>query len=305
MNSFRQLASAAFCIFLLIVTLLPSATAQELEPRAYANLPKGTNAIALVYGYSAGNVLTDPSRPISDGKIKAHTLGIGYVRTFGLFNKLARVQLTWPFSFLSGTAKVGGMDTSTARNGFSDARIRIGINLLGSPALSPKEFRTFKQKTILGVSLVTSIPLGLYYPQKLINLGANRWGFKPEIGVSQRWQHFYAEAYAGVWFYTDNTSYLGNKVQSQAPVYSFQAHTNYIFNNQMWIGLNGNWFSGGVTKVDGKAVGNLENNWRIGATFGVPVSKQHSLKAQFHIGAFTNTGYDYNIVMLSWQYVFF
>jgi hypothetical protein len=281
------------------------AIGQDLEPRSYANLPTGTNALALVYAYSKGNILTDPSKPIAGAEMKAHNLGFGYVRTFGLFQKLARVQFTIPYTFLSGKATINGRDTAAARNGFGDARIRLGINLFGSPALSPKEFRNYKQKTIFGISLVTSVPLGLYYKDKLINLGSNRWAFKPEVGISRRFRNFYAEAYAGIWFFTKNKSYLVNKLQEQEPVFSLQGHFNYYFKNQMWIGVNGNWFDGGETRVNEVPTGNLQDNWRIGATWSVPVNWQHSFKLQFHIGAFTSTGYDYNLAALSYQYVFF
>ena len=280
-------------------------SAQDLEPRSYANLPKGTNALALVYFYTKGNVLTDPSKPIAGLEMKAHNLGFGYVRTFGVFNKLARVQFTIPYSFLSGQATLNGRDTAATRNGFGDARIRFGINLTGSPALTPKEFRNYQQKTIFGVSLITSVPVGLYYKDKLINLGSNRWAFKPEVGVSRRFSRVYAEAYAGVWFYTKNKSYLVNKIQEQKPVFSLQGHFNYYFKNQMWIGVNGNWFDGGETLIDEVPTGNLQDNWRIGATWSVPINWQHSLKLQFHFGAFTNTGYDYDLVALSYQFVFF
>ncbi|RYZ42631.1 MAG: hypothetical protein EOO71_07185, partial [Myxococcaceae bacterium] len=52
---------------------------------------------------------------------------------------------------------------------------------------------------IVGVSLLAVAPTGEYQPDKLINLGSNRWAFKPEIGLSYpigRWQ---ADAYAAVW----------------------------------------------------------------------------------------------------------
>ena len=39
---------------------------------------------------------------------------------------------------------------------------------------------------MLGASLVISVPTGQYLKEKLINLGTNRWGFKPEIGFSHR-----------------------------------------------------------------------------------------------------------------------
>ncbi len=293
-----------FCTFLFSFSFI-TARSQDLEPRVYANVPKGTNVVALVYGYASGNVLTDPSKPIQGAKISSHNIFTGYVRTFALANKLARVQITAPFIFLAGNGKLNGRDTSIARNGFGDARIRFGINLFGSPALTPREFAKFQQKTIVGFSLVASVPIGLYYKEKLINLGSHRWALKPEIGISRRFKRFYGEAYAGVWFYTDNKEYLVDKTQEQDPVVSLQGHLAYYFRNQMWVGLNGNWFNGGQTFVDNTPAGDLKDNWRIGAIWSVPLARQHSMKLQFHVGAFTNTGYDYNVVTLGYNYLFF
>ncbi len=51
------------------------------------------NAIAVLYGIAKGNVVTDPSLPIADFKITSNNFGAAYVRTFGLANKLSRVQV--------------------------------------------------------------------------------------------------------------------------------------------------------------------------------------------------------------------
>jgi len=296
----RGIISTILFCFLYVIT-----TAQDLEPRAYANLPKGTNVIALVYAYSSGNVLTDPSLPIEDFKIKAHNIGAGYVHTFALAKKLARVQVVAPLIFMSGKLKLNGVDTSGVRHGFGDARIRFGVNLIGSPALDIKNFRQYQQKTIVGASIVISVPSGLYYKDKRINLGSNRWAFKPEIGVSKRFKRVYAEAYTGVWLYTNNDEFLSNKTLKQQPVLSLQTHLAYYFKNQMWIGVDGNWFNGGETLIDNSPAGDLKDNYRVGATWSVPFAKRHSIKFQFHIGAFTNTGYDYNLYSLGYQYIFF
>ena len=263
------------------------------------------NAVAAVYGYSSGNVVADPSLPIADFKITSHNLGAAYVHTFGLFGKLSRIQVAAPFFFMSGNLKINGRDTTGARTGFGDTRIRFGMNLLGSPALDKKDFRQYQQKTIVGASLVISAPTGLYYDDKRINIGSHRWAFKPELGISRRFKRVYAEAYSGIWFYTNNNKYLINKVEEQKPVFSLQAHASYYFKNQMWIGVNGNWFNGGQTTVDNISSGDLKDNWRIGATWSVPFAKFHSLKLQFNTGAFTNSGLDYDMVSLGYQYIFF
>lgn len=36
----------------------------------------------------------------------------------------------------------------------------------------------------MGMSLTITAPTGLYDADKLLNLGSNRWSFKPEIALS-------------------------------------------------------------------------------------------------------------------------
>ena len=67
---------------------------------------------------------------------------------------------------------------------FGDPAVRFAVNLIGQPALGPKEFFARKPETTLGASIVVSIPAGQYDSAKLINLGTNRWAFKPELGLS-------------------------------------------------------------------------------------------------------------------------
>ncbi|MFT3823698.1 MAG: transporter [Chitinophagaceae bacterium] len=278
---------------------------QDLEPRRYAALPVKTNAIAMIYGLSRGNVVSDAALPISDFKMTTHNLGIGYARTFGLAGKLARVMVSVPFTFMSGKLVINGHDTSGVRNGFNDAQVRLGVNLTGSPAVTRQHFATYQQKTIFGVSLVINVPSGLYHKNKFINTGTNRWAFKPEIGVSKRFKRVYAEVYSGVWFYLHNNEYLGNKKLAQHPMFSIQGHACYYLKHQMWISVDGTWFNGGQTYVNNVAEGDLFDNWRVGGTWSFPVAKAHSLKLQFHVGAFATRGYNYNTISLAYQFVFF
>jgi len=280
------------------------AEGQDLEPRVYAALPKNLNTIAVGYGLSRGNVLTDPSLPITNFKTTVQSLTGIYLRTFEVAGKLARVQVSVPFINIFGKLQINGHDTAGSRNGFADARIRFGINLTGTPALGRKEFSQYTQQTIVGVSLVTVLPTGLYHSDKRINTGSNRWALKPEVGISKRFKRVYAEAYAGVWFYSDNNKYLVDKTLHQEAVFSLQVHASYYFRNMMWVSINTTWFNGGETLVDDMPQGNLLDNWRIGATWSIPIAKGQSLKLQFHVGAFTSSGYDYNAVSLGYQHIF-
>ena len=292
-------------LFLVLFFICNLSNAQDLEPRAYANMPTGGNVIVASYGFMKGDVVSEATLPIKDFIISSNNFGVGYMHTFGLANKLARVQVVIPFVLMDGHATVNEERIVGNRTGFGDMRIRLGINLLGSPALGIKEFQAYQQKTIFGVSLVTSVPTGVYYSDKRINIGTNRWGFKPEIGVSKRFKHVYAEVYSGVWFYTQNNAYLGNNILKQDPVLSFQGHASYYFKNQMWVGVNLNWFSGGKTEVDDLPAGSVINSSRVGATWSMPLTRSQSIKLQFNTGVFRDLGLNYDSIALSYQYVFF
>jgi len=290
---------------LLVSFFCVSIFSQDLEPRAYANVPKGINVLAIGYGFNKGNVLSDPSLPIKDFKINTQILVANYIRSFSIAKKLARMQVTLPMADMQGRLLLNGEQVTGSRTGLADMRIRFGINLTGSPALDRKNFRQYEQKAIFGVSLVTSVPTGRYYEDKKINIGSNRWAFKPEMGISRRFKHVYAEAYLGAWFYTNNTEYLTNKVLKQKPTLSLQAHASYYFKNQMWVGFNTNWYKVGATTIDDVPTGDVLDDWRIGATFSTPLSKSQSLRLQYHTGLLSNLGLNYDSVTLAYQYVFF
>lgn len=277
---------------------------QDLEPRAYANVPKGINVLAVGYGYITGNVLTDPSLPIKDFKLNTQSVAVNYIHSFSISKKLARVQVSLPFADMQGRLIQNGEEITGSRSGMADMRIRFGINLTGSPALARKDFRQYQEKAIFGVSFVTSVPTGRYYEDKKINLGTNRWAFKPEVGVSRRFKHVYAEAYLGTWFYTDNTEYMTNKVLKQKPTLTLQGHASYYFKNLMWVGFNTNWYKVGETTIDGVVASELMNDWRVGATFSAPISKTQSLRLQFHTGLMSNLGLNYDSITLAYQHIF-
>jgi hypothetical protein len=282
-----------------------SAFSQDLEPRAYANLPKGTNVLALGYGYNKGNLLLDASLPIKDFELNTQIFAVNYIRSFSLAKKLARVQVSVPLADMQGKLLLNGEEVTGSRSGFGDMRVRFGVNLTGSPALDRKSFSQYQQKAIFGVSLVTSVPTGRYYNDKQINIGTNRWGFKPEIGISKRFTKIYAEAYVGTWFYTNNNDYLVGNELKQKPTLSFQAHASYYFKNQMWVGINTNWYKVGEVAINGVYTGDTQKDWRLGATFSVPITKMQSVRLQYHTGIYADLGLNYDSLTLAYQYVFF
>jgi hypothetical protein len=291
---------------LLAISFSFSVFAQDMEPRSYSVVPVGLHAAQLSYTFSGGEVVSGLNSPLQDLNINASIISLGYVQTFSLFKKLGRIAVGMPYAFLNGTAKAYGLDTAASRNGFGDGRIKLGINLIGSPVLVPKDFQQFQEHTVLGASVVISVPIGQYFSDKLINIGSNRWGIKPEIGVSHREGRLFYEGYAGVWFYTENDQYYNKTTLSQKPLFSFQAHMDYTFKHGKYVALNGGFASGGETSLNAIQRFDDQENWRIGGTFSTPIFNKHqSVKFMINTGVATRAGQNYTAVTLAYQYNWF
>lgn len=288
-----------------IFVLFDDSIAQELEPRAYSNLPVNANFAGLNYTFTTGNIITDPTSPLKNLEVNTNNIISGYTRSFSLFGRLGRIQVLLPYTFLSGTAKFNGVDTSGTRSGLSDARFRIGINILGSPAMTLKEFVKYKEEFVFGASIVVSVPTGQYFPEKLINLGTNRWGIKPELGISRKFDHLYVELFTGFWFFTSNNEYFGSKKLKIGPIFAVQTHLNYVFDNKMWVGINGAYSYGGQAEIDGVKSGEKQDNYRIGLTYSTPLSSHFSVKLQYHTGAIVTGGSDFDFYGTTLQYSWF
>ena len=93
-------------ILLLAMLCAMRAAAQELEPRAYSASPIGTNFLLVGIGRSSGDVVFDPTVPITDvhADINAATLGAG--RTFNLGGHLLLATIALPYVWGEITGKV-------------------------------------------------------------------------------------------------------------------------------------------------------------------------------------------------------
>ena len=276
--------------------------AQSMEPRAYSNAPVGMNFLLLGYSYQQGDVLLDPSVPVKDVTVNAHTAVLGYSRVLDVFGKTGRVDAVVPYAWLSATGKVSEQERTRNVRGFGDPALRFSVNLLGAPALTYEEFKNYRQGTIVGLSLMTTMPLGQYDSEKLVNIGTNRWSFKPEAGISQAIGRWTVEGLAGVTFFTRNNDFFGGHTREEEPIYSFQAHLIYYFPRGIWASLNGTYYTGGRTSIDGEKGDDLQRNWRVGTTFTLPVNIRNSLKLFASTGVQTRAGGNFNLVGIAWQY---
>jgi hypothetical protein len=297
-------AGPTLLLVLAVGAALP-ARAQQLEPRAYSPAPVGANFFGAAYANSQGDVVFDPSLPFKNVSANVNTAGLFYSGTLGLWGRGASLGASLPYSWGVIQGDVGETFNRITRSGLGDAGIRFACNIVGGPALSPKEFAARKPTTTFGASLTVTAPTGQYDGAKLINIGTNRWAFKPELGVSQPLGKLWLEFYAGVWFFTTNHDFFGGQTRQQDPMAAVQAHLSYTFIPRLWLALDGTWYGGGETTVDGVAGADRQNNSRVGLTLAVPVSKAHALKFGYARGATTRIGAKLDTISVAWQFLWF
>lgn len=279
-----------------------AAHSQDLEPRAFSPAPVGLNFVALGYGYSFGNVLLDPAVPITDGEATLHSLVAGYVRTIDVFGMAGKADVIVPF-VVHGDWKgvVQGVPDSTTRTGFGDPMFRLAVNFVGAPAERLPEFAGHRHGAVVGASLQVVAPLGLYEAERIVNLGSNRWVFKPRIGVSYPIGQWILETHATAWFFTDNPDANGARLE-QAPMWAMDAHVARVLRNGIWFSVDIGYIQGGRTTRDGVPSTEQQESVRFGATLALPVTSRHSLKFGYFTGLHTRLGSDFDNLVVAWQY---
>lgn len=279
-----------------------AANAQDIEPRAYSNAPVGVNFLIAGYAYTRGGLAFDASLPLTNPNLSTSSAVVSYATVMDLWGKSAKFDAIVPYTWLSGTADYKGESVERIVNGFANPAFRLSVNLYGAPALTMAEFASWEQDVIVGVSLRVAAPWSQYDSTRLVNIGSNRWSFKPEAGISKALGPWTVELAAAAMFFTDNDDFFGGSTLSQAPLYSLQGHLVYGFRSGIWVSVDATYFAGGRTTLNGALNNDLQQNWRVGATAAFPVDRANSVKFYLSRGVSSRTGNEYDLAGVAWQH---
>ncbi|MEI6883947.1 MAG: transporter [Bacteroidota bacterium] len=294
------------CLILFVAIFFVSKSslvrAQDLEPRAYSNTPVGLNFLIAGYIYQEGSVLFDPAIQLENAHIQVHGPVLAYARSIDFGGISGKIDVIIPFAWLSGSADFQGQQLTRNVEGFADPRVRITVNFIGAPALPLSGFKNYKQNLVVGASLQINLPFSQYDPERLVNIGTNRFTFKPEIGASKKFGPLFMELAVGASFYTvDHEFYQGNSL-SLSPIGYIQGHVIYNFRSGIWAAIDGTYYWGGRPSVNGAEGNAMQKNTRLGLTFALPLNIHNSLKLYLSTGVSTRTGSDFNTIGIAWQY---
>jgi Putative MetA-pathway of phenol degradation len=270
------------CLALAVLRFPEQVHAQFTDPRNYDNTPVGVNQLELEYAYARANASIDTSLIVVGAKFNLNQGTIDYQRDFSFFHRLAWVEASVPLAGLDGS--VTGTSIQGSTTGTGDSSYEFATLLKGGPALSVAQFETYKPTTTVGVSLTITAPTGLYHADKILNLGSNRWSFKPEIAVShpfgseQKWEF---DAYANAYFYTDNTSYRGVEILRQQALTGLEGHISYSFTSSLWASIDTRYSFGGDAFISGVNQNNAQQNFILGSEVNVSLNAQNSIVFEF------------------------
>ena len=216
----------------------------------------------------------DPSHTVVAGGTFDATLALaGYAKAFELFDRSASVAFLVPFGNLSGDIVFNGKTTKQSAGGFGDPMVQFGLTVLGPKAMkSIPDVLRYEPKLSVDVIGSLSVPLGEYHNDQPLNIGQNR--FYGRVGAAVVWQlgswaperRTTLEFVPAVWFFSDNTDFVG-KTMSTEPMVQLEGHLTRNFTKSLWGAFDAVWYTGGKATIDGVA-GQKMSNVGTGFTLG-------------------------------------
>lgn len=307
--SIRNAMNSSFYKLLVLPLLFFPLTglAQELSPRIHWPAPVGTQVATIGYSYTSGDVIPDRSLPITGVDSKIHAMHFGYRKTLGFLGRTTNLIVEIPY--IDGNTKGEHQEIGILQRnyqGAGDLGATLSINLIGAPAMTGQEFQKIRENpgSFLGASLKLVAPTGKYNPKRLINVGANRWAMKTELGyiasLNQRWL---LEMSLGAWFFADNNDFLG-VTKKQKPVVTVQGHLIHRFKPGFWMSLDVNYYEGGRSTIGKLSLNDLQRDSKIGMTLVFPFAGKHAIKLNLSKGSISDSQEDFTSFSLSHQQVF-
>jgi hypothetical protein len=190
--------------------------------------------------------------------------------------------LILPMGRISGDVTVGTTTIKQTARGFGDPMLEFDINLIGPPAQKniPDVIR-YEPGFSLDLLVDLALPIGEYDSDQSLNIGQNRWYGR--VGMPVIWQlgqwvpgrRTTLEILPSVWFYGDNTDYSGKTLETD-PSFQLDAHLTRDLTEHFWGSLDGVYYKGGKSSIDGVS-GESLSNLGVGLTLGYQINDNLNL----------------------------
>lgn len=297
------------CLLQVILYFSNFSFGQDIEPRRWNPLPLKTNILAVGYANTSGEILFDPLLQAEDVTVNVNAVVASYIRPFKIGSKAARFDVVIPYVNATWKGLLNGDPARVRRDGFSDPRLRLSVNLTGAPAGTGKElqeyFAAHPVNTTLGVSLAVTVPLGQYFEEKLINLGQNQFVFRPQVGFVHNWRTWSYELTGSVSFFSENPNFSSGQDKRLDPVFAMQTHLIKTFKPRYWASVSLAYGLGGQSVVNRQPNNDDRGDVQYGVAFGLPLLKKQGVKIFYiHSETVKDIGSNLNVLGIGWSVLF-
>jgi hypothetical protein len=264
--------------------LCPPQALAQVPARFYWKTLSNANAVPLIVESLSGNTNPfDPSHTVTPGASFDATMALaGYARTFSFFDRAAMAAIILPMGRISGEVTVGVTTFTQSANGFGDPMLEFDINVLGPPAQKNiPDLLRYEPGFSVDLLADLALPIGEYDNSQPLNLGQNRWYGR--LGMPVIWQlgpwvpgrRTTVEFLPAVWFFGTNDDFVGQTLKTD-PMFQLDAHVTRDFTERAWGSLDGAWYTGGQSSLNG-ASGKGLDNLGFGLTLGYGINDNLNL----------------------------
>lgn len=279
------------------VSMASSALAWD-GARAYHLRPEGSSDISLTMTllHAQGTIDLGPGG-VQPTELDVSVLTPNYRHVFDVNGNVGAVLIGLPVGNVSFETSNGIIDVDT---GIAQGDLVLGgtLGLVGAPALSLMEYVQHKPGFQAMAAAKLFLPTGDYDPDRMVNLGQNRWTFEASLPISYALGDSMIdpelttfEIRPVVVIFGDNDdpfSGLGADVTSQAPIFGVEGHITRNFGNSVWAALDGYYETGGEISRDGVAQGDGIETLAVGATLGLVLSPSVAMRLSYRELVYSN-----------------
>ncbi len=289
----KLLSAAAICLLLALPEVSLAANARDYIPA-----PPGTFLFCAYFNHITANKLYKNGEKVSNDFNLSQNIGIFrpvYYTQIGPFTIDPQALIPYGDVSLDGAA-VGGNQYSAT--GFADPVVLATLWFVNDP----------KDKLWVGFTPWITLPLGEYDRNRVLNLGANRWAVKPEVGLVKGFgEKFYVDLIVNGEFYTDNddfgSGFLPVRLE-QDPTVGFETHLSYDITKQWFVSLDYYYVYGGETKVAGIPQNDRMSNHGLGISLFWGIGSNNQLMIEYRDDFSVRSGPGTNKLALRWAYFF-
>lgn len=259
-------------VSILLCTIFWPDLAKATDPRDYIPLPAGSMLFCTYLQHTTGHRLkVDDEVVSSDFNLSQNIVIFRPV----YYTNLGPFVVDPQALIIAGEASLDGdLVSDTSSSGIADPVLLMTTWFVNNP----------EKQLWFGWTPYFTVPIGEYSKKRPLNLGANRWALKNELGLVKGFGPFYVDLVGHVTVFGDNDDFwsgIDTVTKKQDALYGAEVHMSYDISKRWWLGLSYFYSGGGETEIDGIDQQDDQDNHALMFTSAFGIGDNYQLLLQY------------------------